>query len=229
MILITGHKGFIGSKLFNKIPNAIGVDVRDGNNLLTCKFPSNIHLIYHLAAQSDVVNSWNDPLHDLDNIRITARLAHEYPEAKIVYANSCASIDPKSPYGFSKGASAQYLELFHKRTVNCVFPNIYGEGSRSVVDIFRGKREVTIYGDGTQTRDYVHVDDIVDGLILAQDWPIGTYFMGSGKSTSVLALAEGKYAHFAPARKEPHEVVVPNTTPSGTWQPRIDVIEYITI
>lgn len=226
MTLLTGHKGFIGSLLFKKI-EAVGLDVRDGLNLLTCELPDNIDLIYHLAAQSDVVNSWADPLHDLDNIRISARLAHHYPKVKIVYANSCASVEPKSPYGFSKGASAEYLKRFHGNVVNCVFPNVFGPNSRSVVDKFKGQDKVFIYGTGEQTRDYVHVDDIVEGLIKAKDWKPGTYFMGSGKSTSVLELAEGKEVVFLPKRKEPFEVNVHNTTPN--WEPKVDVFEYMNV
>lgn len=225
MILITGHKGFIGSRLHKLIPLALGIDLREGRNLLTCDLPKDIHLIYHLAAQSDVAPSWEDPLHDLDNIRMSARLAKEYPHAKIVYANSCASINPSSPYGFSKGAGGDYLLHFHKNTVNCVFPNIYGSGSRSVVDIFKGEEEVTIYGDGMQTRDFVHVDDIVDGLMMASHWDSGTYFMGSGISTNIISLAEGKLVIFEPARNEAHEVNVPNTTPN--WNPSVQVLDYL--
>jgi nucleoside-diphosphate-sugar epimerase len=223
MILVTGHRGFLGSLLFKRL-DAVGIDVRDGNNLLTCKLPR-ADVVYHLAAQSDVVNSWNDPLHDLENVRITARLVHEYPDAKIIYANSCASLARKSPYGFSKWASAEYLKCFHKNYVNCIFPNIYGEGSRSVVDIFRKSNDVTIYGDGLQTRDYVHADDIVAGLIKAQYWATGDYFMGSGVSTSLLQLAEGKFVTFAPARDEDKEVMVPNSTPN--WTPTISLDSYI--
>lgn len=222
-ILVTGSDGFIGKRLQNVV-GGTGIDVRRGYNLLTCPLPG-ADIIFHLAAQSDVVASWEDPLHDLNNIRITARLAHYYKDSKIIYANSCASIDRKSPYGFSKWASGEYLKSFHKNTVNCVFPNIYGEGSRSVVDIFKGKEQVDIYGDGLQTRDYVHVDDIVRGLKLAILWEPGTYFMGSGISTTVLDLAEGKCVTFLPERKEAREVLVPNTTPG--WNPTINVIEYI--
>lgn len=225
MILVTGHKGWIGSHLFKRLDNAVGIDVRDGMNLLTCELPKDIDTIYHLAAQSSVEPSWHDPLHDLDNIRITARLVKEYPDAKIIYANSCASMNTSSPYGFSKKVSGDYLKNFHKNWVSCVFPNVYGVGSKSVVDIFKGQDEVTVFGDGKQTRDYVHVDDIVDGLIKAKDWVSWEYYMGSGKSLSVLDLAKGKKINFAPARKEDREVIVPNTTPN--WKPTINVLEYI--
>lgn len=228
MILVTGHRGFIGSRLFSKLEGAVGIDVQEGRNVLSC-LPQNrnVTLIYHLAAQSSVEPSWDDPVHDMDNIRMTVRLAHTYPMAKIVYANSCASINVNSPYGFSKWASGEYLKKFHENYVSCVFPNVYGQGEdgKSVVDIFRGRDNVTVFGDGLQIRDYVHVDDIVEGLLLAQNWPVGEYFMGSGISTNVLDLAQGKTINFAPPRKEDREVVVPNTTPD--WLPKTNVLEYL--
>lgn len=238
--LITGFKGNIGSKLYNALLlqetsvvhnnfthtfEIIGIDLKDGQNLITCELPKEVDIIYHLAAQSSVEASWSDPVHDMDNIRMTARLVKEYPNAKIIYANSAAAQDPVSPYGFSKWASGEYLKKFHKNYVSCVFPNVYGVGQKSVVDIFKGKDEVTVYGDGLQLRDYVHVDDIVKGLILALDWKCGEYFMGSGIATTVLELAAGKKINHAPARKEARESVLKNTTPN--WQPVINVLEYI--
>jgi UDP-glucose 4-epimerase len=134
-------------------------------------------------------------------------------------------MDKKSPYGFSTWASAEYLKSFHTNYVDCVFPNIFGEGSRSVVDIFKGKEKVTVYGNGKQTRDYVHVDDIVRGLLMAVNWKPGTYYMGSGKSTTVLELAKGKHIEFGMQRKEAFEVKVPNTTPH--WVPEISLEKYL--
>lgn len=224
MILVTGHKGFIGSRLFRKI-DAIGIDLQEGHNLLTCDLPE-VDTIYHLAAQSSVEASWTDPVHDADNLRMTIRLAQNYPKAKIIFANSAAGQKPvSSPYGFSKYASAEYLRLFHHNSVICTFPNVYGPGSRSVVDIFKSQERITIFGDGEQTRDYVHVDDIIKGLLKAKNWSPGEYFMGSGVSTNVLQLAEGKIAYFAPARKEARESLIPNTTPD--WNPTINVQEYL--
>lgn len=223
-ILITGHKGFIGSRLFKKI-KAIGIDIKNGHNLITTELPKNIDVIYHLAAQSSVEASWKDPVHDMDNIRMTARLVKEYPNAKIIYTASSATKDT-SPYGFSKWASAEYIKNFHKNYVICVLPNVYGEkGGKSVVDIFKDNDEVVIYGDGKQTRSYVHVDDIVEALILAKDWEKGEYFLGDGKATTVLELAKGKKIMFAPTRKEAREAVAPNTTPN--WKPSINILDYL--
>ncbi len=223
-ILITGHAGAIGSKLVQKFDRFIGIDTKAGKDLLTCELPEEVDIIYHLAAHSSVEDSWKDPVRDMENLSTTVRLAHHFPDAKIVYASSAATLEPKSPYGFSKKCAHEYLKIFHPNAVILVFPNIYGTG-RSVVDFFKGKEEVTIYGDGLQLRDYVHIDDIVEGLFKAKDWQPGEYFMGSGISKSVLDLAEGKTVNFMPARKEARESLIPNTTPN--WKPLIDVIKYL--
>jgi len=225
MTLITGNIGYIGSLLSNKV-GAIGIDLKHGLNLLTCDLPKGVDVIYHLAAQSFVEASHSDPLHDLDNIRITARLVKEYPSARIIYANSAAAKEPiMSPYGFSKWASAEYLKRFHKDYVICTFPNVYGRNDKSVVDIFKNAREVTVFGDGLQTRDYVHVDDIIEALLKARAWPAGEYELGSEKATTVLELAKGKEVTFMPPRKEARESILKNTTPN--WHPNIQVMEYL--
>lgn len=224
MILLTGGKGNIGSRLAKKLDDFICIDTKDGKNLLTCELPEKIDLIYHLAAHAPVEHSWNDPLRTVDNFSTVVRLAHHYPDAKIIFASTGAAVDPVTPYGFSKWAASEYLKRFHDNAVILYFPNIFGL-PRSVVDIFKDKEEVVIYGDGLQVRDYVHVDDIVNGLVKAQKWKAGEYFMGSSVGTNLLQLAEGKQVMFKPARKEARESILKNTTPN--WEPLINVIDYI--
>lgn len=217
MILITGSMGFIGSHLKKKV-RAAGIDLKKGLNLLTCPLPK-ADFVYHFAAQSSVEASWKDPLHDLDSIRLTARLVHNYPDARIIFANSSASKQRSSPYGFSKWASAEYIKKFHTNYVICTLPNVYGPGGRSVIDVFKGKERVDIYGDGLQTRSYVHVDDIVEAFIKAQNWPVGEYELGNGRATSVLEIAGNKTKIFHPARKEDKHIILNNTTPD--WVPTL--------
>jgi len=223
-ILITGNLGFIGSKLHDKLPQALGVDKKLGEDLMVCPLPKDVDLIYHLAAQAFVEPSWEHPVFTLLNLQLTARLVHEYPNAKIIYVNTSASKE-SSPYGFSKHSSAEYIKAFHKNYVNITLPNVFGEGGGRVVELFQGKKEVTVYGDGKQIRDYVHVDDVVDGLLKAKDWSVGEYGMGSGIGTTVLQLAKGKKIKFAPARREDRECIVKNTTPN--WKHKINILDYI--
>ena len=155
MYLITGHAGHIGSRLVKYFDEYIGIDTKEGQNILTCELPKEVDVIYHLAAHASVVYSWKDPVRTVENLASTVRLVHAYPDAKIIFASTGASFNPESSlYAFSKWACNEYLKKFHKNAVILYFPNIFGL-PKSVVDIFKGKDEVVIYGDGEQTRDFV--------------------------------------------------------------------------
>lgn len=232
-VLLTGHCGFVGSRLYKKLPKALVIDSKEAGNLLYAPLPPDIDTIFHLAAHKSVEESWNAPGLYLENLSILMRLVHIYPNARIIHASSCAGDWPvASPYGFFKFAASKYLEAFHKNYVDLIFPNIFGgqQKQNSVVDIFKNATEIRV-DDPTIVRDYVHVDDIVEGLLQAQDWPTGRYSLGSGIGTTTLALAEatGKPITIGTPRsggKEPKESIVPNTTPS--WQPTINVYDYLT-
>lgn len=119
---------------------------------------------------------------------------------------------PVSPYGVSKLAAEFYLscysQLYGLETVALRYSNVYGprqdpHGEAGVVAIFgsrlRGGKPLTIYGDGSQTRDYVFVADVARANVLAAQValppPDGTvdaraFNIGTGVETSVTALAQ---------------------------------------
>lgn len=231
-ILITGHRGFVGSRLHKKFPDAAVVDSKMGGNLLFAPLPEKVDVIFHLASHKSVEESWTAPGLYLENLAILMRLVHTYPEAKIIHASSCAGDWPvASPYGFFKFACSKYLEAFHKNYVDLIFPNIFGGSQKqnSVVDTFKTASEIQVH-DPKIIRDYVHVDDIVDALVKSLEWETGKYSLGSGIGTTTLELAEATKKPFTVGEprsggKEPPESIVPNTTPN--WKPTINVLEYI--
>jgi UDP-glucose 4-epimerase len=114
-----------------------------------------------------------------------------------------ARVDPHSPYAASKICGETYLEtyrqLFQLQTTALALGNVYGPrqdpyGEAGVVSIFASAllegRPTTIYGDGSSTRDYVYVDDVVEAFVLAA----GTagngmrLNIGTGRETSVREL-----------------------------------------
>ena len=111
---------------------------------------------------------------------------------------------PESPYGVAKYCAEQYIGLYnrlhHTRHSIMRLANVYGPrqdpgGEAGVIPIFC--RAVltgtppTVYGDGTQTRDYVHVRDVVRGFLAAAAAPgPGTWNIGTGTEVSVLGLVQ---------------------------------------
>lgn len=129
---------------------------------------------------------------------------------------------PESPFGVAKYCAEQYVALYN-RLHGCThaiirLASVYGPrqdlaGESGVITDFcaraLARQRPVIYGDGTQTRDYVYVSDAVTGLLAAADQGRpGIWNLGSGAETSVLALARliaqtaGRHLEpqFAPAR-----------------------------
>jgi len=104
---------------------------------------------------------------------------------------------PRSPYGVTKLAGEHLCGLYHANhgldTVSLRFFTVYGPRQRPdmgfhkfITAMLKG-REIVIYGDGTQTRDFTYVDDIVEGLVLAQKAPAGAVMnLGDGNRVSLL-------------------------------------------
>jgi UDP-glucose 4-epimerase len=109
---------------------------------------------------------------------------------------------PISPYGVAKKAVGDYLhayrELHQLEYTALALANVYGprqdpHGEAGVVAIFAGRllsgEPCTIFGDGSQTRDYVYVDDVVDAFVRASDKGGGLVLnIGTGVETSVNEL-----------------------------------------
>lgn len=109
---------------------------------------------------------------------------------------------PESPYGVSKAVADLYLDYYHRAAglsyVSLGFANVYGpkqdpHGEAGVVAIFAADllagRTPTIYGDGSQTRDFVFVEDVADACVRAASFGGDRYFnIGTGIETTVTDL-----------------------------------------
>ena len=182
----------------------------------------NVDAVIHLAAQVSVENSWNDPVYDAkNNIIATINLlksCSDYGVDRFVYISSAAvygnpryvPIDeehpknPISPYGVSKLTGEYYCRVFSDRIHTVIVrpfnvfsarmdPNNPYSGVIAKF-IFRVKQKLppVIYGDGKQTRDFVHVRDVVDfvEITLKKGENGEAYNVGTGRETSILELAE---------------------------------------
>jgi UDP-glucose 4-epimerase len=112
-----------------------------------------------------------------------------------VYGNVMPSVEdmpcnPITPVGASKLAAEIAGRLYTQIGLDVVILRLFevwGEGGHSAVETFAaGRREIE--GDGTQTRDFVHIDDVVAALCRAYQWDAGIYNLGSGVETAILGL-----------------------------------------
>ena len=179
--------------------------------------------VFHLAALFANQNSVEHPEEDLHTNGHGILRALEWSRRagvrRFVYASSSCIYRPSSdpytedmpfrpetPYGITKFLGEQYAEFFHAyhrlQTVVVRYFNVYGPGDRpgayrSVIPnflerAFRGEA-LTITGDGTETRDFTYVGDIVAGTIAAArtEAAIGGIFnLGTGRETPMLRLAQ---------------------------------------
>ena len=162
------------------------VDIRDAFDFDF--FMENPDVIYHLAALPRIQPSFEFPALTMEiGVLGTMNILEwaKNKECKVIYAGSSSvhSGKFKNPYTFSKVVADDMCLLYKKHfgvdVSICRFYNVYGphqltEGDYcTVVGIFerqyQNQEPLTITGDGFQRRDFTHVDDIVDGLILSSE------------------------------------------------------------
>ena len=180
--------------------------------------------VIHLAAKIDILESLKHPeITNKINVEGTINLLRICIENNIlnVIGASSAAIygdpetipvteetipNPVSPYGADKIAMEFYLRAFanafNLNTVSLRFFNVYGKGQSNAyagvitkfLERIKANKPLEIFGDGSSTRDYVFIDDLVQGILKAikniQGKKGSTYNLASGKSTSVNELAD---------------------------------------
>jgi UDP-glucose 4-epimerase len=176
--------------------------------------------IVHLAAATSVLGSVRDPagVHEL-NVTVTSgllELARLRGVPRFLLAstnavvgdvggdtiNETSPLRPLTPYGASKAACEMvlsgYAGAYGMATCALRFTNVYGPGMAHkdsfVPRLMRAARDghtVRIYGEGTQIRDLVHVEDVARGVLTAWTHPArGPLVIGAGRSVSVLEMVE---------------------------------------
>jgi UDP-glucose 4-epimerase len=191
-----------------------GVDYREGHTKdIEKHIPEMPSLLYHLGEYSRVEVSLTEPdiVWDL-NIAGTFGVVEFWRKRrpKLIYAGSSTKYADggmgrdQSPYSFTKAFNSvlvsNYAEWYSLPYATTYFYNVYGPGERSgkygtVIEIFRQRylrgEALLINSPGTQRRNFTHVDDIVDGLILVGQKGDGDEFgLGNEKSYSILEIAQ---------------------------------------
>jgi UDP-glucose 4-epimerase len=176
-----------------------------------------VDYVFHQAAQAGVRVSIKDPFksHEVNttgtlNI-LSAAVASEVK--KVINASSSSvygivqylpfneshPTKPVSPYGASKLVAEHYCRIYSEihelNTVSLRYFTVYGPRMRPdlAINIFTkaalNNLPITIFGDGTKTRDFTYIDDIVNANFLAMKKGKESYNIGGGHRISILGLA----------------------------------------
>lgn len=255
-LLVTGGAGFIGANIVPRLVAAghsvrvldsevmgqrahlgdfggefIRGDIRDANILGQAL--EDVETVIHLAADTRVIDSINDPVHNFDVNALGSFRLLEAMRARgikrLINASTGGAIigdaeppvhedmvpRPISPYGATKlaveGLCSAYAGSYGFTAISLRFSNVYGPRSfhkGSVIAAFFKRilqgQPLVVYGDGTQTRDFVYVEDLCGGIEQALTLDrAGTFQMGSGVPLSVNALIKAMAKVVAP-----HDIIV---------------------
>ncbi len=273
-ILVTGHNGFLGKNIVNTLNKLNAeiltltdgkgnrIDIRDWKSIKESLQAESVDVIYHLAAETFVPSSYEDPrkvyeVNLLGTLNIL-ELARIINVKKIIYTSSYVygtpqylpidekhPINPNNPYSRSKLLAEQLLDAYYhdfglKYVVFRPF-NIYGRGQSPnflipaiVKQLKNGK---IILKDCKPRRDFIHVQDVVEALIvglkLKKDSDI--FNIGCGKSYSVREIVNkiihtyGKPVEVI-CREETRRQEVMDTVANIQkakdvlgWQPHVDI------
>lgn len=176
-----------------------------------------------------------------------------YGEQDYFPADENHPADPLSPYGVAKLTIEKYLHFYRETYgidfVSLRYANVYGPrqnpfGEAGVVAIFTERlladKETIINGDGTQTRDFVFVDDVVESNLLALNYPKNDIFnIGTGKETDINCIfrllkkitgSKQKEVHAPPKPGEQQRSVLDCSKAARLlkWKPKYTLQEGIT-
>lgn len=243
---------FTGSKN-NHVKNVIYIkgNTRNIEKLITFK-PD---IVYHLGEYSRVEQSFDDIKKVWEFNKDGTFAVLEFVRrvgCKIIYAGSSTKFGDggqgrcQSPYAWTKATNTElvinYGQWFDVPYAITYFYNVYGPREiqtgkyATLIALFKEKmknnQSLTIVSPGTQKRNFTHIDDIIDGLVLVGENGYGDEFgIGSPEAYSVMEIARmfGGDIKMLPDRRGNRmtaEVITSKTQALG-WQPKRKIKEYI--
>ena len=232
-----------------------GVEYREGHTkdieALVSETPDTV---YHLGEYPRVEQSFADVQRVFDFNIVGTHAVLEFCRkkmCKIVYAGSSTKFSDnglgryQSPYAWTKASNTDlvknYATWFGIPHATTYFYNVYGPRERSgqygtVIEIFKEQysqgKPITVRAPGTQRRNFTHVSDIVEGLVLVGEKGEGDeYGLGAGASHSILEIAEmfGSKIEMLPDRPGNRLNANLDLTKSRAlgWSAKISIADYI--
>ena len=220
--LVTGHLGYIGGNIYRKLQEegheVVGIDKKNGWEILDTidKIDGSFDGVFHLAAEPSVQFSVEHPTVTMKRNVLVSSKVLEWSKnngvKKVVFSSSAAVLGtgdgPTSPYGLHKKITEQecklYSKLYNLDTVSLRYFNVFsadqpfgGAYSTAICawkHLIGLSKPLRIDGDGTQTRDFIHVDDIVSANLFVMnhenEFKGSIFEVGTGKSISLNTIKQ---------------------------------------
>lgn len=192
----------------NKKANYYYEDINNISNVLSERYDK----IFHLAAEARIQPSFDNPVKWFESNSLGTMKVMEYARKSnsgiVVYATTSSKnhgSDYITPYTFSKvsgeGVLKMYSECYNTNCVMATFYNVYGDREPEIGEYatvvakflrqYKNVDPITVVGDGQQSRDFTHVDDICDGLIEISkgEWKADNFDLGRGEPIKIIDLA----------------------------------------
>ena len=211
-------------------------------------------IIFHFANSARIARSFEYCEETLTNnynstVAICEYIKRTNPNTKLIFASSSTTEYAdryNNPYTFSKVVCDEVLELYKRHfglNYDIVkFYNTYGSERESLLgeyttiirkykDLFLNEKPMVVYGDGSQRRDFTHIEDTIAALHIIADLPSEgkIYHIGTENAVSILEIAEafGTTYELHPPREYEVPFVVCKEMNVPGWQPKHNIINYI--
>lgn len=232
-----------------------------------------VHLAAQMDVRKSVADpAYDAKVNILGTLNLLEAARKEAPRCRIVFTSTGGAVygtfanpptvethskEPESPYAVSKLSAeyylAYYFQLYGLESAVLRFGNVYGprqdpHGEAGVVSIFCNRlldgRALTVFGDGLQTRDYIHVADVIEAAWLAATRTLPddsgldarAFNIGTAIGTSVLDLASQlqraagtnvpiEFAPKRPGEQQESFIAIGKASQVLGWVPRIDLAE----
>ncbi len=217
------------------------------------------HMAADISVQYSIESPFESYSNNINSLFNVLEFAKRYNISKVVFSSSASvygvtdkvcvetdATDPLNAYALSKLNGEQIMKMYHDlydiNTVSLRYFNVYGPRQSNtgqyapVVGIFQKQKEsngaLTIVGDGEQTRDFVHVFDVVSANMLVADKDVnGVYNVGTGVEYSVNQIADmiSDNQVYIPARvgEARRSVADISKIKSIGWRPNVKLEDWI--
>lgn len=194
-ILITGHKGFIGSALVPYLAQRghtiYGCDLVDGNDVLGFDFDEkDVDVVIHLAGKSGVRESHNKAIeYWINNVEGTKKIFEQFANTRVIYASSSSAYEPHlNPYAATK-YMCELAAVEHRNNIGMRIHTVYSDTPRKGMFMDKLKNGTLKYVTA-HTRDFTHIDDVLQAIdIILHNNITGVIDIGSGVATRISDLA----------------------------------------